>query len=417
MMGRITPSVIQGDFLSSLNNRTEDLQKTQKKLNTGMKVLLPSDDPANTINYMEWQGKQADIKKYNEIIGTYQNKLDIVDGNLESVGNSLHRARELLVQAANGTYTKDDRVAMAMELDQIIRQVASSANSQYQGTPLFGGTSSNTEPYRISENFEDLSGMPLVTKVEYFGNAQEKVMDIGRNDRITSVLPGTAIFETEKTILQGSNNVAGYVATQDAKMMIEGTEINIFTGDDLETIAQKINDAKLTVTASVETNQDGQSFFRVTSISPRKPWLQDIAGSTVLQDVGLLDPGTEPGRNFAPTAIKTKSSIFDTLINVRDDLLKDNVFALGGEDLGMVDQSLTNIIRYRAYTGAVTERLAATHERNSAESMYLKEAASKAVDTDYAQTITELKMSEFAHQVALNVGAKLLPPTLMDFLR
>ncbi|MGL4561893.1 MAG: flagellar hook-associated protein 3 [Brevinema sp.] len=417
MMGRVTQGVMHNDFLNSLHNRTEHLQKTQKKLNTGFNVLLPSDDPANTINYMEWSRRQSDISKFNEIINSSRHKMDVVDGQLESVNNSLHRARELIVQAANGTYVKDDRIAMGIELDQIIRQMASSANAQYKGTALFAGTSHAKEPYRTSENFNELTGMPLVDKVAYFGNGQEQVMDIGRSDRITSVLAGTAIFETEKTILQGDTNVAGYIATQDSNIMIEGTEINIFSGDNLETIAQKINDAQLTIKASIETNQQGQSFFRITSISPRQPWIQDIAGSTVLQDLGLVDGGSEGIRNFAPTAVKTQASIFDTLIKVRDDLLKDDVFVIGGEDLGLVDQSMNNILRYRTYTGAVSERLAMTLERNTAESIYLKQAISDAVDTDYPTTISELKMAEFAHQVALNVGAKLLPPTLMDFLR
>ncbi|MGL4388710.1 MAG: flagellar hook-associated protein 3 [Brevinema sp.] len=417
MVGRITQGVIHNDFMHSLNNRTENLQKTQKKLNTGFKVLLPSDDPANSVNYMEWQRRQADISKFNGIINSNQHKMNIVDGQLESVNNSLHRARELVVQAANGTYVKEDRVAMAIELDQIIRQMASSANAEYKGTSLFAGTSHIKEPYRSTENFDERAGLPLIDKVEYFGNGQEQVADIGRDDRVASVLAGTAIFETEKTVLQGERNIAGYLAPQDAKIMIEGTEISIFTGDNLETIAQKINDAKLSVSASIETNQQGESFFRVTTISARQPWMQDIAGSTVLQDLGILDPGTEGMRNFSPTAVKTQSSIFDTLINVRNNLLKDDVFKIGGEDLGLLDQSLSNVLRYRAYTGAVSERLAMTLERNTAEAMYLKEASSLAVDTDYPSTISDLKMAEFAHQVALNVGAKLLPPTLMDFLR
>ncbi|MGL4394214.1 MAG: flagellar hook-associated protein 3 [Brevinema sp.] len=417
MMGRITPGVMHNDFMHSLNSRTENLQNTQKKLNTGFKVLLPSDDPANTVNYMEWQRRQADITKFNEIIGSNQSKMDVVDGQLESINNSLHRARELVVQAANSTYVKEDRAAMAVELDQIIRQMASTANAEYKGAPLFAGTSHVKDPYRTTENFDERVGLPLVDKISYFGNGQTQVADIGRGDRVTSVMAGTAIFETERTILQGEVNIAGYVAPQDARIMIEGTEIDVFTGDNLETIAQKINDAQLNVSASIETNQNGESFFRITSLSPRQPWMQDVAGSSVLQDLGLVDAGTEGVRNFAPSAIKTQSSIFDTLVKVRDNMLNDDVFKIGGEDLGLIDQSLGNVLRYRAYTGAVSERLAMTLERNSAESVYLREAASKAVDTDYPQTISELKMAEFAHQVALNVGAKLLPPTLMDFLR
>ncbi|SFB71219.1 flagellar hook-associated protein 3 FlgL [Brevinema andersonii] len=417
MIGRVTQGFMKDDFLQNLKNNNENLQRTQRKLNSGMKILLPSDDPANTINYMKWTGKTQDLNKYNEIIGAYKNKLNFVDGHLDSVTQSLQRIRELTVQAANGIYTKEDRIVIAGEVDQLIRQIVSTGNAEYKGMPVFGGTSTNLQPYRITENFEENMNMPFVSRIDYFGNAQERVMDIGRNDRITSVMPGTNIFETTKTIIQGTRDISGYVATQDAKIMIEGTEINILTGDNLETIAQKINDSDLTVRASIQTQADGSARFRLEAISAREPWLQDTAGGTVFQDLGILNPSSEAPRNYATAATIQRNTIFNTLIRMRDQLMNDDVYRIGGESLGLLDQSISNILRYRTYTGAVAERLEKTFARNETEALYLKDSAANATGTDYAKTITELKMAEFAHQTALNVGAKIIPTTLLDFLR
>lgn len=92
MIGRITQGFMKDDFLQNLKNNNEILQRTQRKLNSGMKILLSSDDPANTINYMKWTGKTQDLNKYNEIIGAYKNKLNFVDGhgfgNAESAENT-----------------------------------------------------------------------------------------------------------------------------------------------------------------------------------------------------------------------------------------------------------------------------------------------------------------------------------------
>lgn len=417
MLGRVTQGFMKNDFLNNINSKNEDLQKKQTQLSSGLKVNLPSDDPANVINYMKWESKKQEIGKFNQIISSYQDKMNVIDGNLDAVNNSLHRARELVVQAANGTYTKDDRGAIALEIDQIIRQMVSDANSEYRGNPIFSGTSTQKQPYRITENVDPETNTSLVSGVAYFGNAQERVMDIGKNDRIVSVLPGSSIFETNKTTVQGSRDISGYVASQDASIMIEGIEIPILTGDNLEAIAQKINNEQLSVIASVETNADGEAHFRMTSVSARKPWLQDIGGSTVLQDLGIVNNGTEGPNNYASEAVVETESIFDTLLGIKDSLLSDDVFTLGGEDLGTIDQSLNNIIRYRTYTGALTKRLEQTFARNTTEEMYLHNSASKAINTDYTKGITELKMAEFAHQAALNIGAKLMPTTLMDFLR
>ena len=417
MLGRVTPGFMQNDFLKNIQTKNENFQKIQTQLTTGMRVNLPSDDPANVINYMKWESKTQDLKKFNQIIGSYKDKMNMVDGHLESMSSGLHRARELVVQAANGVYTKDERVAIAVEIDQIVRQLVSDANSEYQGNAIFSGTSARTQPYRLTESFTEDTNMNLVSGVEYFGNAQEQVMDIGKNDRIVSVLPGTSIFETTATVLEGSNDSTGYIVAQDSAIMIEGVEIPVMTGDNIEVIAQKINQQNLSVNASIETNADGESHFRLTSVSARQPWLQDVAGSTVLQDLGIINNGTEGPKNYSTEAVVQKKSIFDTLLTIKDNLLQDDILKLGGEDLGFLDQSLNNIIRYRTYTGAVTERLEQTYARNETEAMYLKNSSTNAVNIDFTKSVTELKMAEFAHQTALNIGAKLTPTTLMDFLR
>ena len=339
MLGRVTPGFMQNDFLKNIQTKNENFQKIQTQLTTGMRVNLPSDDPANVINYMKWESKTQDLKKFNQIIGSYKDKMNMVDGHLESMSSGLHRARELVVQAANGVYTKDERVAIAVEIDQIVRQLVSDANSEYQGNAIFSGTSARTQPYRLTESFTEDTNMNLVSGVEYFGNAQEQVMDIGKNDRIVSVLPGTSIFETTATVLEGSNDSTGYIVAQDSAIMIEGVEIPVMTGDNIEVIAQKINQQNLSVNASIETNADGESHFRLTSVSARQPWLQDVAGSTVLQDLGIINNGTEGPKNYSTEAVVQKKSIFDTLLTIKDNLLQDDILKLGGEDLGFLDQS------------------------------------------------------------------------------
>ncbi|MGL5955107.1 MAG: flagellar hook-associated protein 3, partial [Brevinema sp.] len=67
--------------------------------------------------------------------------------------------------------------------------------------------------------------------------------------------------------------------------------------------------------------------------------------------------------------------------------------------------------------GAVVERLEKTFTRNETEKLYLNNSSANTVGVNFTQTMTELKMAEFAHQAALNIGAKLMPTTLMDFLR
>ncbi len=412
MISRVTGGYMKDMFLRNISRQSADLEKLQSQISSQRRINLPSDDVAGMINYMKWESQKQDTEKFNGIISSYTDKMNIIDGYLESVTSSLQRARELTVQAANGIYTKDERTAAAMEIDQIIRQLVADANSEYKGNAIFSGTAAVSMPYRITEeSSEDVNGM-LVSSVSYFGNSQDKVMDIGRNDRIISVMPGNSVFETTATVIQGTADVSGYISPSDSAILIQGVQIPVMTGDNLETIAQKINDSNLGVSASVETTANGEAHFRITSTAAGQPWLQDLDGGSVLQDLGISDADGQ----YSANADTVKQSIFDTLINLKNDLLKGDTFALGGADLGRVDQSLGNVIRYRAYSGAVAERLQNTYDRNANELVYLANSASKVMDINNTQAITDMKMAEFAQQAALNIGAKLMPRTLMDFL-
>jgi flagellar hook-associated protein 3 FlgL len=47
----------------------------------------------------------------------------------------------------------------------------------------------------------------------------------------------------------------------------------------------------------------------------------------------------------------------------------------------------------------------------------LVEANSNEVDLDLSEAITELKMLEYTHKAALNTTARIMQPSLLDYLR
>jgi flagellar hook-associated protein 3 FlgL len=49
--------------------------------------------------------------------------------------------------------------------------------------------------------------------------------------------------------------------------------------------------------------------------------------------------------------------------------------------------------------------------------MNVTELPSRVAGIDMAQAATDLKWLEFAHQASLQTAAKIIPPTLLDFLR
>ncbi len=111
------------------------------------------------------------------------------------------------------------------------------------------------------------------------------------------------------------------------------------------------------------------------------------------------------------------ASLFKTVNDMHKALLDDNSEALGGEVLQELDGYLDRLLQYRAEIGAKTARLNSTEERLLDEHLHLQELRSKIEDIDLAEMYIEFTMQENVYQAALSTGARIIFPSLIDFLR
>ena len=416
MIGRVSQQSMASKFTQNALTRENALQKSENQLASGYRVNLPSDDPVATINYMDYDSRLKEINTYSNLIQDNENKLNLTDGALNNTTQVMQRLRELAVQMANGTYSKEERMNAATEVDQLMRQVLANANTQFKGVSLFGGTSITNKAFVPQFTVDPKSGQEFIEKVDYLGNHQSQLVEIDRGETVAVNAPGNQIFWSGNMTIIPTKNVNGYTAPVDGTIVVDGKEINIRRGDNLETIAHKINNSGVAVNASIMT-ENGQSIFQIESTSPHQVTLRDIKGGHVLEELGLIDSQMYPPLNYSPSAKVYQNSIFDALINFRKALMKDDTFKIGGTALGRIDQSLANILKFRARLGAVSERMHNMRERFLDDKVYYSDAKQKSIGTDITQATMDMKMLEFSQNVALSVGARLMPKTLLDFLR
>lgn len=105
-------------------------------------------------------------------------------------------------------------------------------------------------------------------------------------------------------------------------------------------------------------------------------------------------------------------------------LMDEMIAALGSEDheavnglLGQFDSRIDKILTVRADLGAKTNRVELSQDRLNDIDINLQTLRSKVEDADIAALITNLKTVENVYQSSLSVGARLIRPSLVDFLR
>jgi flagellar hook-associated protein 3 FlgL len=90
---------------------------------------------------------------------------------------------------------------------------------------------------------------------------------------------------------------------------------------------------------------------------------------------------------------------------------------LTGDDITAVDDRMKAISTEHTKIGTRHAQILRAQEANMEQSVALETKRSGIEDIDLAEVILELKMQEVSYQSALSVTARVLQPTLMDFLR
>src|SRR5699024_2411101 len=77
--------------------------------------------------------------------------MDHTDDALDKATKAMQRMEELAAQAANDTYDKDEREAIAKEVEQLQNQLMEIGNTYVNGKYIFNGTSTDQKPLDLEK--------------------------------------------------------------------------------------------------------------------------------------------------------------------------------------------------------------------------------------------------------------------------
>ena len=134
------------DILASIQQSQQVLQTDLQQVATGQRVNQPSDDPAASAKLAVSLAASAQVDQYTQNISDVSTQLQTADSALSSVVTSLTSAVSLGTEGANGTSSTADKQSIATQVQAILSNVVSQANTTYQGSYVFGGSSTATAP-------------------------------------------------------------------------------------------------------------------------------------------------------------------------------------------------------------------------------------------------------------------------------
>jgi flagellar hook-associated protein 3 FlgL len=133
----------------------------------------------------------------------------------------------------------------------------------------------------------------------------------------------------------------------------------------------------------------------------------------VEMDEGVLSSYNVSGEDITQSEA---GDLFDILINLRDNIYKGNV--QGMEDgIENIDKASNQILRYRSEVGAKMNRMDNVSQRLENKQINITDLLSKTEDTDVTRTLVDFNVQESVQNMSLSVGARVIQPTLMDFIQ
>lgn len=409
------------------------LAASLERLSSGYKINKAADDAAGLAisNKMRTQIRALEQSSRNADDGS--SVIQTAEGALTEIQSMLQRCRELSVQAANDTYTLDDRENIQQEIDKLMDEIDRIAETtEYNGRGLLDGTFGRA----TTSNQLDMDVLTINEKVPA-GTYEVKA--------VQKAAAATADFTYTVPSMITINDVPVEINESDSQEEIKSKILATCNGLGLDA---NVTDApKISVTSRVAGSQYGIHVESATAVlaDARGTDAKATPGDGFPQDTVVSADGEyitlESGSGFkmvihaGDNAADAKFTIYDAGpmdiqigANEHQDLLiefpKVSCETLGlreadGDDkvnmgcsdnatraIDVFDAAIGTISDLRSQLGAYENRLESTISSLDVSSENMTEAMSRIIDTDMAAEMTEYTQKSVLSQAATSILAQ-----------
>jgi flagellar hook-associated protein 3 FlgL len=175
-------------------NGQADIYKTQNQLSTGRRILTPRDNPVDsTLALMTTQAKDVNAT-FLKNQGTASDRLGYIDTQLGAVSDLLQDVVSRSVQGGNGTYSSQQKQAIAEELKRRFEGLVDIANTKDgSGEYVFSGNTTNVKPFNVdgSGGNYSLAGGGVVS---YVGDDGQRMLQVEAARTVATSESGKEVF-------------------------------------------------------------------------------------------------------------------------------------------------------------------------------------------------------------------------------
>ena len=291
---RVTNKLMADTVTGNLFKNIDQFLKTQNILSSGKRINKPSDDPIGMGKVLDYRKTLCAIDQYNRNIAHGESWLNVTESTLDSVGESLMRAKELALSQANATANADTMKVVAEEVKSIYDHLLQLANTKLGNSYIFAGHKTDTPPFSRDDDYI----------ASYNGDDGEISIIAGENLEIDINVNGDELFLSDLNIFEVLRELKVALETNDSDAISDqlgplddaldqilkaranvGTKLNR-----LEATENHWADFKLNITQMLSDTEDADMIKTVTDLASQEAAYQaSLAASARIIQPGLID--------------------------------------------------------------------------------------------------------------------------------
>jgi flagellar hook-associated protein 3 FlgL len=395
---RVTESLIQTQFLTSVNLLETGINQTQNQMASNLSFTTASQNPTGAGSVNNYKQALAQSEQYATNATSAQTNLNTEDNALSQVQSQLQALRNLALEANSGILTNSNLSSIATQAVQIQNSLLALGNTTNgNGEYIFGGFAAQAQPFTLS-----------ATGATYNGDQGQRQVQIAAGQTVADGDNGDTVFNQIKTG-NGTFTVAA-AAGNTGNGVVGATTVSNPAAYDGGTYAISFG------AAGAYTVKEGATVVTTGTYAD--------GGTIAFNGVQVTLNGQPAAGDTFSLAPSTNQSLFTTvqnLVNALQTGLSSSVSSAGFNNsingaINNIDQALDQTSNVRATIGGRLNSITTQQSVATSQQTQLQQSISNIQGLDYASAITTLDQQNTTLSAALQAFTLTQGLSLFKFL-
>jgi len=397
---RVTENMKFNSMIENIFNVQTDYNNIMEKMSSQKEINRTSDNPVAMTRILDFRKTKYSIEQYNSNIDSADAWLSSSESKLSAAGDLISKARELAVREASSTATQTTRILAANEIQSLMDEMLSLANSTLNGRYLFSGSVTDKLPFLSSESSARIDAGKAegnefdgdVTSSGSYNGASNQTYVVKILNNSTSLADAGYSISTDggKTWVAGTEDLsAGPITLGDGvQLTFEDTGSNHLTEDDI-----------FYVKAYSAGYYCGNNESLSSDVQADSPVTYNLTGQEVFTSSG--SEGVD---------------IFKCLAGLKTAMQNNDQEGIQTQ-IGILEDAQNQIVLNVSKCGTRMNRLEIAKSNLSDLDLKITELTSNIEDADLTKLVTQFTMKETSLNACYSMASEIANTSILNFLK